>query len=103
MSENNQQPKTQEQLLHDVEILLERNEEILKRVKRYLFWAQILGSVKILLIVVPLIAAAYFLPTLMEQFTNMYKNAGLGPNGSIDVLQGFEQYRNLLQGSDVLQ
>ena len=77
MSENNQQPKTQEQLLHDVETLLQRNEEILKRVKRYLFWAQILGSVKILLIVLPLIAAAYFLPTLMEQFTNMYKNAGI--------------------------
>ncbi|HLD19685.1 MAG TPA: hypothetical protein VJB93_00325 [Patescibacteria group bacterium] len=102
MSENNQQPKTQEQLLHDVETLLQRNEEILKRVKRYLFWAQILGSVKILLIVLPLIAAAYFLPTLMEQFTNMYKNAGIVPNGG-DILEGLEQYRNFLPGSDVLQ
>src|SRR3989338_5511570 len=102
MSENNQQPKTQEQLLHDVETLLQRNEEILKRVKRYLFWAQILGSVKILLIVLPLIAAAYFLPTLMEQFKNMYKNAGIVPNGG-DILEGLEQYRNFLPGSDVLQ
>lgn len=103
MAENDQQSKTQEQVLHDVEALLQRNEEVLKKVKRYLFWAQILGSVKILLIVAPLILAVYFLPQFIKQFTTIYTNAGIVPNGASSLLEGLDRYRNILQDQDVLQ
>ncbi|KKS94347.1 MAG: hypothetical protein UV70_C0002G0056 [Parcubacteria group bacterium GW2011_GWA2_43_13] len=97
MAEDNQKLKTPEQVLIEVQELLERNTEVLQKVKRYLFWAQILGSIKIILIVAPLVAVVYFLPPLIKQFTTLYTNSGMVPNGVSPLLEGLDQYRNLLQ------
>lgn len=56
---------------------LELNREIFqhtKYIKNYVFWAQIAGVIKILLIVVPIIIGIIYLPPLLKNVFDQYKD-----------------------------
>lgn len=67
---------------------LGRNRELLESIyasnektKRYLYWIMISQVVKIVVIVVPLIIALFFLIPFLEQAVNIYTGAGLLEEG----------------------
>ncbi len=45
-----------------------------KYIKNYVFWAQISGVIKILLIVVPLVIGIIYLPPILKGMLNQYKS-----------------------------
>jgi hypothetical protein len=79
----------------EIKKLLEQNlqysQEIYKQtkyIKSYVFWAQIFGVLKILIIVVPIVIGIIYLPTLLSGLLNQYKDV-LGIQGaSSGALQG---------------
>jgi len=80
----------------EVKRLLERNletsEEILrivKSVRKYVFWQQILSWFKIIVILVPLIVGAIYLPPLLKGVFQQYKDI-LGMGQSVESLEGVD-------------
>ncbi len=76
-----------------VEKNLEVSEEILKiakYVKSHIFWTRVYGTIKFLLIVVPLILGIIYLPPLLKDIFGQYQSvltgAPLGSGQSADEL-----------------
>jgi hypothetical protein len=80
-----------EQRLLKIEQLLKDNLELSRKIfedsektRKYIMWQRILGIVKVVLIVVPLLIALYVLPPLLSQVISSYSsvfnqlNAGSG-------------------------
>lgn len=89
-TKNIQQQKTtlsQKQTLEDVRDLLDKNERLLRRIRRYLIGAQVLSVLKIVIILAPLVAAVYYLPPLLEKFSSISSGGGI-----------LQPYQELLQG-----
>lgn len=58
--------------------------ELAKKTKRYMLMAQIMGILKILIIVVPLILALIYLPSLIKGYTSQFQDLmGEGDGGGI--------------------
>jgi len=72
--------------------------EISKKTKRYMLMAQIMGVIKILLIVVPIVLAIIYLPPLIKVYLQPYQEL-MGGSSIIDQikeLQGTEQLKDVL-------
>ena len=90
----------------DIKQLLEQNleynkatYEMAKKTKRYMLIAQIMGVLKILIIVVPLVLAFIYLPPLLKNFMVPYQEL-IGDNNIMDQLQelqGTNQLQNLFK------
>ena len=74
--------------------LLEKNfemtEEVYKLVKktnRYLFWQQVFGALKLILIVIPIVLSVIYLPPLMKEIFKQYQDllGGAGDISNIDT------------------
>ncbi|MFH1255273.1 MAG: hypothetical protein V1667_02285 [bacterium] len=63
-----------------------------KYIKNYVFWAQIAGVVKILLIVVPLVIGIIYLPPLLKGAFDQYKDLlGIQPEAAAGIdLKNFD-------------
>lgn len=80
----------------EIKKILEKNlrlsEEIYqqtKYIKNYVFWAQIFGVLKILIIVVPIILAIIYLPPILQDLFSQYKGILGVPTGETgSLLQG---------------
>ncbi|WKZ24651.1 MAG: hypothetical protein QY321_03470 [Patescibacteria group bacterium] len=59
-------------LLERNTILLEETHETVKKISRYIRWAKIFAVVKLVVILIPLIAAALYLPSFFEQIRAIY-------------------------------
>lgn len=71
----------QEKISKMVETNLHVSEEILqttKKIQRYIMWLKVINSIKILIIVVPIIWGIYFLSPYVSQF-----DSGLGLYGEL--------------------
>ncbi|NQU77512.1 hypothetical protein HQ544_02330 [Candidatus Falkowbacteria bacterium] len=78
-----------EKLLQDNTRKTEEVYEICKKVKKHLLIGQIMGIVRILLVVVPLILAIIYLPSLLKPYLDQYNDL-MGGGGSI-----MDQFREL--------
>ncbi|MDD4271570.1 MAG: hypothetical protein PHF50_02085 [Patescibacteria group bacterium] len=73
---------------------LEYSQEIYKQtkyIKSYVFWAQIFGVLKILIIVVPIVIGIIYLPPLLKGVFDQYKDvlgSGDGGNPLESLLKG---------------
>lgn len=75
----------------DFKIIQEQNEQIrsqleqlTRKVNRYILMSQIWSWIKVILIVGPLIVAYIYLPPLVKQFFDMYKNIAPVPVENLD-------------------
>jgi len=59
-----------------------------KRLSRYFIWIYVGATIKILLIVVPLILAAVYLPPLISDFINSWQN-GTGAGNWTQILNSW--------------
>jgi len=69
---------------------LEYSQEIYKQtkyIKGYVFWAQIFGVLKILIIVVPIVIGIIYLPPLLNNLFDQYKDALGIQGGSSSTIQ----------------
>ena len=95
-------PVSNEEIKQLLEQNLEYNKaiyEMAKKTKRYMLIVQIMGVLKILIIVVPLVLAFIYLPPLLKNFMAPYQEL-MGDNSIMDQLQGLqgtEQLQNLLR------
>ena len=93
MNEENQ-INQDEQIKKLLEKNLEYSREIYqqtKYIKNYVFWAQVAGVLKILLIVVPIILGIIYLPPLLKGVFDQYKDilgVGAGGNPIESLLKG---------------
>jgi hypothetical protein len=78
---------------------LEANTQAINEIKdislktaKYIKWIRIMDFVKLILIILPLVAAYIYLPMLLSNLTSYYSN--LMP-GSVDLPQGVELPSNL--------
>lgn len=86
--EQNLTTKTQEEGLKN---LFEENQRLLEEVKanteyikKYIFWSKVMGVLKILLIVVPLIFGILYLPSLLNNTLEPYKELlGISSDASL--------------------
>jgi hypothetical protein len=81
----------------DIKKLVEENiklsEEILeisKKTKRYIFFQQIYGVIKLLIIVVPIILGIIYLPPLLEDALSQYTDLLGGVGSSSDLLESLQ-------------
>lgn len=58
--------------------LTQENNRLMKKVNRYIVWTQVIGVIKIIIIIVPIILGLIYLPSIFGDL--------------------IEQYRDLLQG-----
>lgn len=86
--------KTAAEEAGQVKKILEQNfkltEEIYKQtkyIKNYVFWAQIAGVIKILLIVIPIVVGIIYLPPLLKGVFDQYKNLFGVQAGEINPLE----------------
>ncbi len=56
------------------------------KIRRYIFWNYVINFVKLILIVIPIILAIIYLPPLIQQFFDTYKEL-LGIFQTTEVLQ----------------
>lgn len=86
-------PVHQQASLSQVEKLMEENlrltEEIYKmtkKINKFVLWSRVFGILKILIIAVPVIIGIIYLPPILKDVFNQYKNLigiGQGPNGGV--------------------
>ncbi len=92
-----------EQMLKEHESLLRALYANSEKVRKYIFWGRVMSALYLFLIIAPLVAAIIYLPPLIEQYGNTYKEL-LDASGSIkssggifenlqDQLKQFEQGR----------
>ena len=74
----------------DIKVLLQENlkqskeiHEIVLKTKKYLFWAQVIGWLKFVVIVVPVVIAIFYAIPFLRSAMEVYKNlmANLGTTG----------------------
>lgn len=88
----------QEEILEEIRALTKENHEILKKVKRFVVFSEIMGFIKLALIVVPIILGFIFLPPFLKEIFSQYGNLlGISPeNINADTL------KNLINTSPTL-
>jgi len=81
----------------DIKKLVEKNiqlsEEILelsKKTKRYIFFQQIYGTIKFLIIVVPIILGIIYLPPLLQDAFSQYTNLLGDVSSPSDLLESLQ-------------
>ncbi|MEW6610141.1 MAG: hypothetical protein AB1352_00715 [Patescibacteria group bacterium] len=86
-----------EQMLHEHDTLLRALYANSEKVKKYIFWGRVMSALYLLLIIAPLIAAIIYLPPLIEQYGNTYKEL-LNVTGSLQTDKGiFENLQDQLK------
>jgi hypothetical protein len=83
----------------DLKSLMEENLKVSKKIlentqsiRKHIFWSRVWSGVKLLLIIIPLVLAAVYLPPLVSKYWTMYGNLfGKGGQQS-DVIN---QFKNL--------
>lgn len=81
----------------DLKSLMEENLKISKKIlentssiRKHIFWSRVWSGVKLLLIIIPLVLAAIYLPPLIGKYTGMYENLfGKGGEQS-DIIDKFK-------------
>ncbi|HBI97137.1 MAG: hypothetical protein US83_C0007G0036 [Candidatus Falkowbacteria bacterium GW2011_GWC2_38_22] len=90
LQNNNSQSEISE-LKELIEKNIKLSEEVLeisKKINGFVFWQRIFGVLKILIIFIPLILGAIFLPPLLKDVFNSYKELlGLGDTVNLDSLK----------------
>ena len=89
VDKNNNEDNIQAMIRKNLE-LTEEIHDMIKGIKRHMFWSNVWGFLKILIIIIPLIVGIIFLPPLLKGIFDQYK----------DVL-GLEDMGQLLDGSSV--
>ncbi len=71
----------------DVKALLEENLRLARAIytstektRRYIFWGQVFGFVRVLLIIIPLVLAYWYLQPYLQQLTGTYQQIMKDPN-----------------------
>ena len=96
-------PVSNEEIKQLLEQNLEYNKaiyEVSKKTKRYMLIAQIMGFLRILLIVVPIILAIIYLPPLLKAWMAPYQELMGNSSGIFEQLkdmQGTNQLQDLLR------
>ncbi len=80
--------KSAEKKMSDRE-LLEENLRFSKKIYRYIIWRRVLGTLKILIILIPIILGFIYLPSLIEDTLGHYQ----------EFLGGFENMKAGLEGA----
>ena len=83
-------PSLDEQLKKLLEENLEYSKAIydsVQKTRQYIFWGQVMGFVKLLLIIIPIILAIIYLPPLIQQAFGPYKELLQDSGGLKGVLQ----------------
>lgn len=73
----NNTEKRPDELIELLRLSLDRNEEILKisrDIKKYMRWQNIWGTLRLLLILGPVILGFIYLPPLIDQYIESYKS-----------------------------
>ena len=102
-------PEDQSKLFADILTKLAEHEIILKKLEKYIFWQQVWGWVKMVLIVAPLVVSWFILQPLLKQLTAQFlpllspAGAGINANGTglpqgTSPLDALKQYQELLKG-----
>ncbi|MDD5072111.1 MAG: hypothetical protein PHQ42_05270 [Patescibacteria group bacterium] len=93
----------------EIKKLLEKNleltreiREMVKGIKRYVFWQRVWGALKILIIVIPIVLGIIYLPALLKDVYRQYQNLlGAGSNGlDLEALGGSGFLNNLLESQN---
>lgn len=69
--------------------------EMLRDIKSYVFWRRVWTGIKILLIAIPLIVGAFYLPPLVKEGINKYSgylNIGTGLNTQNNSVQNIQDW-----------
>lgn len=81
--------------------LLEENLKISKatlrvaeKTKKYIFWSQIVGWLKLIVIIVPLILAALYLPSFLEKWREQIQN--IFPFSDINTVQQLQEVGDVI-------
>lgn len=89
--QNNNQNVDNSELKELIEKNIKLSEEVLeisKKIKGFVFWQRIFGVLKILIIFIPLILGAIFLPPLLQDVFKSYQELlGLGDSVNLDSLK----------------
>lgn len=73
----------------ELQKILEENNQLLRRIRRQMLTAQILGWLKFLIIIVPLVLAYFYLKPYYQDTIKFYREllGGATPSGRINLLQ----------------
>lgn len=85
-----------------LEALVRENLELTRQIKRYIVYGQIMGVVKIVLIVGPLIVGAFYLAPLLKQTLGLYSGL-LGTGAALPALAPTDSQPALLETLKALQ
>lgn len=69
-----------------------------KKIKNYILWGRIMSTISLLLILLPLIAAAIFLPSFIKDLSGKF-----GPSAAVTGRGSNQGLNNLLNGTGVSQ
>jgi len=61
-------------------------------IRKHIFWSRVWGGIKLLLVLIPLVLAAIYLPPLIGKYTAMYQNL-FGKGGEQTNI--LDQFKNL--------
>ncbi|MFA5029687.1 MAG: hypothetical protein WC518_02955 [Patescibacteria group bacterium] len=64
-----------------------------QKIRRYLFWRTVISVVWIMVVILPIIAAAIWLPPLFKNFYQSYQELLGGGQGTLDLLSQLKQLR----------
>lgn len=89
--------KSLEQLMEENLLLTQEIYKLAAKTKRYMLMGQIMGAIKLVLILGPLIVAILFLPPYLKQAFSTY-NELLGSGSGKTLMNGNDAVRELLKG-----
>lgn len=87
----------------DLKSLMEENLKVSKKIlentsviRKHIFWSRVWSGVKLLLVIIPLVLAAVYLPPLISKYAGIYESL-FGKGGQqTDILN---QFKNLSPGN----
>lgn len=74
------------------QIIYEQN----RKINNKLMWSTVAGWVRVFLILLPLLAAAWFLPDLIEKFQNIYNDLMLIDTNSVGTPNSFDKLMQII-------
>lgn len=72
-----------QKILEEIRDLSRENHKMTKKIKRFVTISEVMGIIKLALIITPIVLGFIYLPPILKDIANTYKNLlGIGQNGN---------------------